>query len=150
MKIIVLNGVNLNLLGLREPELYGKNTYKDLVRFIKEKAKSIGVKVKVCQSNSETEIVEKIQLAYGRYDGLIINPAAFTHTSVAILDAIKAVDIPTVEVHLTDVDSREDFRKISYVSLVAFKKISGKGFDGYFEALEAVKEKIEEKSRQNH
>lgn len=147
MKILVLNGVNLNLLGLREPELYGKNTYKDLVRFIKEKAKSIGVKVKVCQSNSETEIVEKIQLAYGHYDGLIINPAAFTHTSVAILDAIKAVDIPTVEVHLTDVDSREDFRKISYVSLVAFKKISGKGFDGYAEALDAMKEKLSEKNK---
>ena len=147
MKILVLNGVNLNLLGLREPELYGKNTYKDLVRFIKEKAKSIGVKVKVCQSNSETEIEEKIQLAYGRYDGLIINPAAFTHTSVAILDAIKAVDIPTVEVHLTDVDSREDFRKISYVSLVAFKKISGKGFDGYAEALDAMKEKLSEKNK---
>ena len=147
MKILVLNGVNLNLLGLREPALYGNNSYAELVKAIKAKAREIGVKVKVKQFNSESKMVEAIQMTYGRFDGLIINPAAFTHTSVAILDAIKAVDIPTIEVHLTDVDNREDFRKISYVSLVAFEKISGKGFDGYLSALDKMKAKLIEKTK---
>ena len=138
MKILVINGVNLNMLGVREPEKYGDKSYKELVALIKRHAKKGGVKVKCFQSNYEGKIVEKIQKAYKNYDGIVINPAAFTHTSVAILDALKAVNIPTVEVHITDVDSREDFRKISYVSYYAFKKITGKGFDGYLQAIDEL------------
>ncbi len=136
MKILVINGVNLNMLGIREPELYGKSDYKALVKFVKQSAKELNLKVKCFQSNCEGEICTAIQKAYRKYDGIVINAGAYTHTSVAILDAIKAVDIPTVEVHLTDVDNREDFRKISYVSLVAKKVIKGKGINGYKEALE--------------
>ena len=138
MKILVINGVNLNMLGIREPELYGSNSYKSLVALIKNAAKERGVKVTCFQSNYEGKIVEKIQKAYKKYDGIVINPGAFTHTSVAILDALKSVGIPTVEVHITDVDAREDFRKISYVSLYAFKKIAGKGFAGYTEAIDEL------------
>ena len=140
MKILVINGVNLNMLGIREPDKYGKKSYRELVYMIKEYAKEKGVKVKCFQSNYEGKIVERIQKAYKKYDGIIINPGAFTHTSVAILDAIKAVNIPTVEVHITDVENREEFRRVSYVSLVAFKKISGKGFDGYLEGVDALVE----------
>lgn len=136
MKILVINGVNLNMLGIREPEKYGKKTYNELISLIKSHAKGQGVKVKCVQSNYEGKIVDFIQKAYKKYDGIIINPGAFTHTSVAILDALKAVNVPTVEVHITDVDSREDFRKISFVSLYAFKRIKGKGFDGYLEAID--------------
>lgn len=142
MKILVINGVNLNLLGLREPELYGNRNYKELVKKIKADGKSLGVKVKCVQSNYEGKIVEFIQKAYKRYDGIVINPGAYTHTSVAILDALKAVRIPTAEVHLTEINEREPFRKISFVQSYAFKTITGKGFDGYTEALTAVKEKI--------
>ena len=140
MKILVINGVNLNMLGIREPDKYGKKSYRELVYMIKEYAKEKGVKVKCFQSNYEGKIVERIQKAYKKYDGIIINPGAFTHTSVAILDALKAVNIPTVEVHITDVENREEFRRVSYVSLVAFKKISGKGFDGYLEGIDALVE----------
>lgn len=143
MKVLVINGVNLNMLGVREPDLYGKRDYKTLVKEIKAHAKKIGVKVKCLQSNYEGRIVYEIQRALGKYDGIVINPGAYTHTSVAILDALKAVNIPTVEVHLTDVDAREEFRKISYVSLYAFLRVTGKGFDGYFEALDALKTKVE-------
>ncbi|HAE89030.1 MAG TPA: 3-dehydroquinate dehydratase [Clostridiales bacterium] len=143
MKVLVINGVNLNMLGVREPDLYGKKDYKTLVKEIKAHAKKIGVKVKCLQSNYEGRIVYEIQRALGKYDGIVINPGAYTHTSVAILDALKAVNIPTVEVHLTDVDAREEFRKISYVSLYAFLRVTGKGFDGYFEALDALKTKVE-------
>ena len=143
MKVLVINGVNLNMLGVREPDLYGKKDYKTLVKEIKAHAKKIGVKVKCLQSNYEGRIVYEIQRALGKYDGIVINPGAYTHTSVAILDALKAVNIPTVEVHLTDVDAREEFRKISYVSLYAFLRVTGKGFDGYFEALDALKAKVE-------
>lgn len=136
MKILVINGVNLNMLGIREPNLYGKTTYKSLIKNIKDWAKELKVKVKCVQSNLEGEICTLIQKAYKKYDGIVINPGAFTHTSVAILDAIKSVDIPTVEVHITDVDNREDFRKISYVSLVAKKVIKGEGIIGYKKALE--------------
>lgn len=136
MKILVINGVNLNMLGIREPNLYGKTTYKALIKNIKGWAKELKVKVKCVQSNLEGEICTLIQKAYKKYDGIVINPGAFTHTSVAILDAIKSVDIPTVEVHITDVDNREDFRKISYVSLVAKKVIKGEGIIGYKKALE--------------
>ncbi|MBQ2714157.1 MAG: type II 3-dehydroquinate dehydratase [Clostridia bacterium] len=136
MKILVINGVNLNMLGIREPDVYGKNTYRDLVSYIKKSAKKASVSVKCVQSNSEGKIVDYIQKAYRQFDGIVINPGAYTHTSVAILDALKAVGIKTVEVHISDVKSREDFRQISYVSKFAEKTIMGKGFDGYIEAIE--------------
>ena len=141
MKILVINGVNLNMLGIREKNLYGDKTYKSLVKMIKKTAKYKGVKVKCYQSNYEGDIVSKIQRAYKKYDGIVINPGAFTHTSIAILDALKSVDIPTVEVHITDVDAREDFRKVSYVKQYAFKTIAGKRFDGYIEAIDALLKK---------
>lgn len=134
-RILVINGVNLNLLGVREKEIYGEKTYKELVRFIKDSATQLGVRVKIVQSNSESEIVECIQKAYGKYDGILINAGAYTHTSIAIADALRAVDIDTVEVHLSDINAREEFRKISYISQVAKKSIVGKGFDGYAEGL---------------
>lgn len=140
-KILVINGVNLNMLGIREPELYGDSSYDALVKYVRNEGELLGLTVEVVQSNYEGEIVEFIQRAYKIYDGIVINPGAYTHTSVAILDALKAVGIPTVEVHLTDVNAREDFRKISYVSLYAEKKICGKGFLGYKEALVYLKEK---------
>ena len=124
------------MLGIREPEIYGKNDYRSLVRFIREKAAALDVKVAFFQSNGEGEIVTKIQKAYRKVDGIIINPAAYTHTSVAILDALKAVGIKTVEVHLSDIAAREDFRRTSFVSLYAEKTITGKGFQGYAEAME--------------
>ena len=136
MKILVINGPNLNMLGIREPSVYGKRTYDDLVLYITEAAEKMGCMVECYQSNHEGAIVDKIQEAYNKFDGIIINPAAYTHTSIAILDALKAVAIPTVEVHISDVSEREDFRKTSFVSLVAEKTIMGKGFDGYIEALE--------------
>ena len=124
------------MLGLREPELYGKQDYAALVKFVKATAKDCGAQVKCFQSNCEGAIVTAIQNAYGKYDGIVINAGAYTHTSIAILDALKAVSIPTVEVHLTDINQREDFRKHSFVSLYAEKVIVGKGFDGYKEAIE--------------
>lgn len=138
MKILVINGPNLNMLGIREKELYGDKTYDALIKLIKNYAKEKGVKVDFFQSNSEGEIVTRIQKAYNKYDGIVINPAAYTHTSVAILDALKAVDIPTVEVHITDVNNREDYRKISFVREFAFITISGKGFNGYLMAIDAI------------
>lgn len=143
MKILVINGVNLNMLGVREPELYGKENYAALKKYVKLAAKEAGVKAKCVQSNYEGKIVEYIQKAYKRYDGIAINPGAYTHTSVAILDAVKAVAVPTVEVHLTDVNSREEYRKKSYIREAAFLTVSGKGFLGYKEAIIALKEKIE-------
>lgn len=136
MKVLVINGVNLNMLGIREPHLYGKGDYKGLVRFVKDSASRLGIKVKCLQSNHEGKIVDFIQKARGNYDGIIINAGAYTHTSIAILDSLKAVGIPTVEVHLTDIYAREEFRHNSYISLYADKTICGKGFDGYAEALE--------------
>ena len=136
MKLLVLNGPNLNMLGVREPDLYGKKDYKTLVQTIKQAAKDNGVKVDVYQSNYEGDLVTKIQKAINCYDGIIINAGAYTHTSIAILDALKSVGLLTVEVHLTDINSREEFRKLSYVSLYAEKTIVGKGFDGYKEAIE--------------
>ncbi|MBP5690560.1 MAG: type II 3-dehydroquinate dehydratase [Bacteroidaceae bacterium] len=135
-KVLVINGPNLNLLGLREPAIYGSRDYNSLLAFIKESATGLGLEVECFQSNHEGAIVDCIQQAYGVFDGIVINPAAYTHTSVAILDALKAVAIPTVEVHISDVDSREEFRQRSYVSLYASKVIKGHGFDGYKEALE--------------
>lgn len=136
MKIKVINGPNLNMLGIREPDIYGKNTYKDLCDFVAEVAKNTGVEYDICQSNYEGDIVTEIQKCLGQFDGIVINPAAYTHTSVAILDALKAVAIPTVEVHLSEVNEREEFRRLSYVSLYAEKVVTGKGFDGYKEAIE--------------
>ena len=134
-KILVINGPNLNLLGLREPSLYGAQNFEALQGFIVECAAEYGVEVELFQSNHEGVIVDKIQAAYGAFDAILINPAAYTHTSVAILDALKAVALPTVEVHLTDISTREEFRRFSYISLYAQKTICGKGFDGYREGL---------------
>lgn len=141
MKLLVINGVNLNMLGIREPDLYGKSDYRALVRLVKGECAKRGIKVECYQSNYEGDIVTKIQKSYKKIDGIIINPGAFTHTSVAILDALKAVAIPTVEVHLTDVNAREEFRKLSYVGMYAEKTIAGKGLDGYIEAIQYFDEK---------
>ncbi|MBD5092024.1 MAG: type II 3-dehydroquinate dehydratase [Clostridiales bacterium] len=135
-KILVINGVNLNMLGIREPDKYGKKSYADLVKYIKSCAKELGLKVTTWQSNHEGDIVTAIQKAYGTYDGIVINAGAYTHTSIAILDALKAVSIPTVEVHLTDIAAREEFRHLSYISMYAEKTICGKGFEGYKDAME--------------
>lgn len=142
MRFLVVNGVNLNMLGIREKELYGKRDYSKLVEFIQESANLTGVEVECFQSNHEGELVEAIQRSYGKFDGIIINAGAYTHTSIAILDALKAVNLPTVEVHLTDISSREEFRKFSYTSLHAFKVIKGKGFNGYAEAIDTLKNYI--------
>ena len=139
MKILVINGPNINMLGIREKHLYGNNTYDDLVNMIKKWGSDNSVDVECYQSNSEGDIVTTIQNAYNKIDGIVINAAAYTHTSVAILDALKAVNIRTVEVHLTDIYTRDEFRKHSYVSLYAEKVIVGKGFDGYIEALDYLK-----------
>ena len=136
MKILVINGPNINMLGIREPDIYGKETYINLVEKIEKYAKENWLEVKCFQSNHEGDIVDEIQKAYNNFDGIVINPAAYTHTSVAILDALKAVNIPAVEVHISDVDSREEFRKTSYVRYYCEKTISGKGFDGYLEAID--------------
>ena len=144
MKILVINGPNLNMLGIREPDIYGKQNFAALEEFIKDSAKEAGVDVSLFQSNHEGEIVDVIQSAYKVFDGIVINPAAYTHTSVAILDALKAVAIPTVEVHLSDINEREEFRKFSYVSLVAKKTICGLGFEGYRKAIFFVRDLISE------
>ena len=135
MKILVMNGPNINMLGIREPEIYGSRTYDDLVNIIRTEAAKLGVEVECFQSNHEGTMVDIIQSAYGDTDGIVINPAAYTHTSVALFDAVKAVGIPTVEVHISNPDEREDFRKVSYVRKACVKTISGKGFDGYLEAI---------------
>ena len=138
MKVLIINGPNLNLLGEREPGTYGSDSYAGICAMLKEKSAELGFDECECwQSNHEGEIVDTIQRAYKNFDGIVINPAAYTHTSVAILDALKAVAIPTVEVHLSDINSRDEFRKFSYVSLVAKKTICGLGFEGYKKALEA-------------
>ena len=144
MKILVINGPNLNMLGIREPDIYGKQNFAALEEFIKDSAKEAGVDVSLFQSNHEGEIVDVIQSAYKVFDGIVINPAAYTHTSVAILDALKSVAIPTVEVHLSDINEREEFRKFSYVSLVAKKTICGLGFEGYRKAIFFVRDLISE------
>lgn len=136
MKILVINGPNLNMLGIREPDIYGADTYNDLCELIKKHAESVGVEVEIYQSNHEGCLVDKIQEAYGNFNGIVINPAAYTHTSVALLDALKSVNIPTVEVHISDVSTREDFRQISYVRSYCVKTITGHGFGGYTEAMD--------------
>lgn len=140
MKLLIINGPNLNLLGLREPDIYGKQDYKTLCTMIEKACE--GIDFEIYQSNHEGDIVDKIQAAYKNADGIVINPAAYTHTSVAILDALKAVGIPTVEVHISDINTREEFRKFSYVSLYAKKQIAGHGLDGYVEAIEYLRNKL--------
>ena len=135
MKILVINGPNLNLLGLREPDIYGRRTYHDLIEMIRAEAEKLGVSVEFMQSNHEGALVDAIQAAYGVCDGIVINPGAYTHTSIAILDAVKAVGIPTVEVHISDPDAREEFRKVSYIRAACVASIKGHGLEGYLEAL---------------
>jgi len=139
MKILVLNGPNINMLGIREPGIYGKNTFADLLALLEKCAKDENVDIEQYQSNHEGDLVDKIQWAYGKIDGIVINPAAYTHTSVAILDALKAVSIPAVEVHISDVDAREPFRQISYPGMACVKTIKGHGLDGYREAVVYLK-----------
>ena len=139
MKLLILNGPNLNMLGIREPGIYGASTYADLQTQIREAAAGMDVEVDIRQTNHEGVLVDWIQEAYGVFDGIVINPAAYTHTSVALLDAVKAVSIPTVEVHISDVSKREDFRQVSYIRQACVKTISGHGFYGYIEAMEYLK-----------
>lgn len=140
MKILVINGPNLNFLGIREPGIYGKNTFADLLNMLQDWGKDLGVEVEQYQSNHEGDLVDKIQWAFGKIDGIVINPGAYTHTSVAILDALKAVSIPAVEVHISDVAAREPFRQISYAGMACKKTIKGQGFDGYRQAMVFLKE----------
>ena len=142
MKILVINGPNLNMLGIREPDIYGSENYATLCQKIEAHAKEIGIEVEIYQSNHEGDLVDKIQQAYYDFDGIVINPAAYTHTSVAILDALKAVGKPCVEVHISDVSAREDFRQISFVRLAAELTIVGHGIDGYLEAMDFLKDAI--------
>lgn len=141
MKILVINGPNLNMLGIREPSIYGNATYNDLCAMIQKRADELETQVEFYQSNHEGDLVDKIQAALGNTDGIIINPGAYTHTSVALPDAVKAVGIPTIEVHISDPDTREEFRKTSYIRLACVKTIKGKGFAGYIEALEWLADK---------
>ena len=135
MKILVINGPNINMLGIREPAIYGKSTFADLLALLEQTSLAEGITIDQFQSNHEGALVDTIQAAYGKYDGIVINPAAYTHTSVAILDALKAVGIPAVEVHISDVDSREAFRQISYAGMACVKTIKGQGLDGYRQAI---------------
>lgn len=141
MKILVLNGPNINMLGIREPEIYGKSNYAALLQLLDQTAKELQIELEHFQSNHEGALVDRIQQAYGIFDGIVINPAAYTHTSVAILDALKAVSIPAVEVHISNVDAREPFRQISYPGLYCEKTIKGQGIDGYRQAICYLAEK---------
>lgn len=143
MKILVINGPNLNMLGIREPGIYGKSSFADLLSLLEDTARELGIEVEQYQSNHEGDLVDKIQWAYGKVDGIVINPAAYTHTSVAILDALKAVSIPAVEVHISDVDARESFRQISYAGLACCKTIKGHGLEGYREAIQFLFQKLQ-------
>ena len=140
MKILVINGPNLNMLGVREPDHYGRETYQDLCEKIQNYCDDKNIDVKLYQSNHEGDLVDEIQKAYGNIDGIVINPGAYTHTSIAILDAVKSVNIPTVEVHISKVEEREDFRQVSYVRLACVKTITGRGTDGYLEAIDYLTE----------
>ena len=144
MKFLIINGPNLNMLGIREPEVYGKSTFQDLLALLNRVAAEEGIEIEQYQSNHEGCLVDKIQEAYGKFDGIVINPAAYTHTSIAILDALKAVGIPTVEIHISDVSRREDFRQISYTSMAAIKTIMGQGIDGYRQAILYLKGHLED------
>ena len=141
MKILVLNGPNINMIGIREPDIYGKQTFRDLLNLIDETARQENLEIQQFQSNHEGALVDKIQECYGTVDGIVINPAAYTHTSVAILDALKAVSIPAVEVHISNVDARESFRQVSYPGMFCEKTIKGLGLEGYRQAILYLKEK---------
>ncbi len=146
MKILVINGPNINMLGIREPGIYGKDNFNTLCETVKSYAMENGIEVKLFQSNHEGALVDEIQAAYGVFDGIVINPGAYTHTSIALLDAVKAVSIPTVEVHISDVASREDFRQISYIRAACVRTICGHGIKGYTEAMEFLKDNYGENS----
>lgn len=139
MKILIINGPNINMLGIREPQIYGSKTYTDLVNMIAAHCETQGIKAEFYQSNHEGDLVDKIQQAYGNADGIVINPGAYTHTSIALLDAVKSIGIPTVEVHISDPDEREEFRKVSFIRQACIATIKGKGFDGYIEAIDLLK-----------
>ncbi|MBE6939058.1 MAG: type II 3-dehydroquinate dehydratase [Ruminococcaceae bacterium] len=142
MNILVINGPNLNMLGLREPDIYGRRTYADLCDMLIREGEAMGIDLDFYQSNHEGDLVDAIQQAYGRFDGIVINPGAYTHTSIALLDAVKSVGIPTVEVHISDPDTREEFRRISFIRLGCIATVKGLGFDGYVEALHILTEGI--------
>lgn len=142
MRVLVINGPNLNMLGIREKHLYGTQTYEDLIAYIRERAAALGIDVEIFQSNHEGALVDRIQQAYGQVDGIVINPAAYTHTSVAILDALKAVSLPAAEVHLTDIAKREPFRQVSYAGMACQAHFIGLGFEGYGQALEWMREHL--------
>ena len=142
MKICVINGPNINFLGIREPDIYGRETYESLLEKIKTHCDKNGIEVEFFQSNHEGAMVDKIQDCYGKIDGIVMNPAAYTHTSVALLDAVKAVGIPTVEIHISDVSKREDFRQVSFVRAACVRTIVGHGTDGYLEAIDFLKEYV--------
>ncbi|QWT17074.1 type II 3-dehydroquinate dehydratase [Collinsella sp. zg1085] len=147
MKVLILNGPNINMLGTREPNMYGHNSYEDLVKLCQNAAEELGFTELSCiQTNHEGALVDAIQEAYGSVDGIIINPAAYTHTSIAILDALKAVDIPAVEVHISDVSSREAFRQVSYAGMACFAHVIGEGIQGYVHALKLLKERLAQNS----
>ena len=136
MKLLVLNGPNINMLGIREPGIYGRENFQELLRRCEAHARELGVELETYQSNHEGDLVDKIQEAYGRIDGIVINPGAYTHTSIALLDAVKSVSIPTVEVHISKVEEREEFRQISYIRLACVKTITGRGIQGYLDAMD--------------
>ena len=145
MKILVINGPNINFLGIREPDIYGRNSFRDLLQLLEKTAQELGLEIEQYQSNHEGDLVDKIQWAYGKVDGIVINPAAYTHTSVAILYALKAVGLPAVEVHISDVDSREAFRQVSYAGLACCKTIKGHGLEGYREAIVYLNDQLSHK-----
>lgn len=145
MKLLVINGPNLNMLGVREPDIYGRTTYPQLVEKITAWGAEAGFETEVYQSNHEGDLVDKIQAAYGVADGIVINPAAYTHTSVAILDALKTVSIPAVEIHISNVREREDFRQVSYAGMACFHTVMGEGIDGYRTAIQVLKAKLEKR-----
>ena len=142
MKILVLNGPNINMVGIREPGIYGMQTFADLLQLLDDTAKELGVEFEQFQSNHEGALVDKIQESYGKVDGIVINPAAYTHTSVALLDAVKAVSIPTVEVHISDVDARDEFRRVSYIRAACVAMISGRALQGYLDAIDLLVERF--------
>ena len=142
MKILVLNGPNINMLGIREPDIYGAGTYNTLCQRVREHAAEAGLEVELYQSNHEGDLVDKIQDAYGKTDGIVLNPGAYTHTSIALLDALKAVSIPAVEVHISKVEEREAFRQVSYIRAACVKTITGHGIDGYLEAMDYLQEAL--------
>ena len=145
-RILVINGPNLNMLGIREPGIYGRNSFADLLTILEETAKELNLEIEQFQSNHEGALVDKIQWAYGKVDGIVINPAAYTHTSIAILDALKAVSLPAVEVHISDVDAREPFRQVSYAGLACCKTIKGHGLEGYREAIRYLDSLLNQKT----